>query len=272
MYEMLSALLLSIALHQGLATTHPLFTIDSDVIKRSYGLGRDMCKRKAKPTALVAGYYKEVGKVRSPAWQHWQAPYAVFCPPLLAAELLGFEDQRQYNDTSNLDKVIELYKAVKKPEERHIRFIVNLYAWPGVNDYNGAVNRVANAQDVKNVHFVMIVDGDADHAIHPLIAPTQGETEAGTGTYDIPEYHTVYGSSITSTPYGSISSSSTYSFYTERLASYNYYRCAYNLAFPLYDKEGKPYITPQTKTITLKIIYPTGEHSATYTLSDYTIP
>jgi hypothetical protein len=263
--------IVALALFQS-APVNSLFSLDADLMRRSYEAGRKACKDKEKADALMRPYYREIGKVRTPIFQHWHAPYAVFQPPYLRAQLLGFEDERLYNDDKGLKDMLADDEQNPDCDQKHVWFFVNLFAWPGVNHMTGGVNRAANPDDVKDLHFVMIIDGDKEHAVHPIAAPIPGKSEAGEGSYSIPEFDTVYSKSVTRTPFGTVRSTSSYTFYTERQNSFNYYRAEYHLMFPLYDASGSPYLTDKTKTVELKVIYPSGEHSALYKLADYKLP
>ena len=243
---------------------HPLMVIDSANLKSCYAKGRDMFKHKQSLDSYLGPYVRQIGTVRSPSIFHpWTPPKVVFEPPAVVAVMTGYQDARLYDDSSKFDKELEDI-ANDKPSDRQIHFAAMLFAWPGISTWNNAVNRAANPDDVKDVHFVMLLDGDPEKPVHPTIDPTLVSSNAGSGSYSIPEVDSMSVTTGRRTSY--------YNFYTEKQANFNYYRAVYQLSFPLYGPDGNPYITKSTKHVVVKVIYPSGEHTADFPLADLPKP
>lgn len=260
---------------------HPVLKLDNGVIWKAYQEGREAAKKKVAFQTIERKFAKDVGKVRAPQ-RGWTAPYAVFLPPHAVGLLVGFNDQRQYISVEQFEKqMIELATNPPKDEDRRIRFFANLYAWPGMSEWDGSINRAANPRDVRDVKFVLIVDGDEDHAIHPLVRPTPESEATIDGSVTIPEVNTITGSSTTNstaTAYGSggwasgsgtSRTTSTVTYVTHRVMGFDAYNAQYSLEFPLFDSKGRAYVTSETKKLTLKIVRWNGEHSADFILKDY---
>lgn len=248
-------------------------------MKAAYERGRAEAKANVRIEKLLRKWTKDVGKVRSPDRQSWTAPFAIFQTPAEGAELQGFNDQREYRDS--WDQIKKTYAAFRANNvARKIYFFVRLLAWPGIENWYGSINRAANAADVRDVKFVLLVDGETP--IHPLIRPTPTADVVMNGTVAIPEYHTIYGDSSTNstatatgsdgssaTAVGVSRTSSTVSYTTTSVQGYEVYMADYVLEFPMCDPQGKPYVTPKSKNLSLKIIRWNGEHSGEFRLSDY---
>ena len=255
---------------------HPIFVLDKDAMLKSYDQGRKLAKDKVSQQALVRPWSKDVGKVRSPSGQSWTAPFAMFIPPVGAMRFMGYSHGREYVDReSGLADFERDMASPVKPEDRRIRFRAVLFSWPGISDLNHQINRHANEADVKDIKFVVLVDNE--RPIHPAVRPTlQGEAKF-TGTERIPERHTIYGSSEgtatasssggTATVKSNTTSTVTYTTFT--VEAFNVYQAVYDLEFPLYKPDGSPYVSKDTKELVLKVIRPSGEHSATFKLNDY---
>lgn len=261
---------------------HPVLRLDNGVIWKSYQEGRAEAKKKTKFQNLERRFARDVGRVRSPTGQSWTSPYAVFLPPHAVGLFVGYNEQREYVTPERFEKeMIELETNPPAAADRRIRFFANLYAWPGVSEWDSSINRAANPRDVREVRFVLIVDGDEDRPVHPLVRPSPSGEATLDGSVTIPEVHTVQGSSTTTSSarasgsggwvsaYGTSTTTSTVTYVSHRVMGYEAFNAQYVLEFPLYDKTGRPHVTPASKRLTLKIVRWNGEHSADFNLKDY---
>lgn len=262
------------------ADLHPAFELDPEIMVKEYRAGREYAKKKGKIDRLAREFSLDIGRTRSPDGWSFTAPYATLLTPYAVAKLRGFEDQRSYDDEKPfLDEMAELKERPIPPADRRLRLGVALYAWPGVNTFNNAINRRADPDDVRRVKFVLLIDGDK--ALKPVVEPDKISESDLSGGVTIPEYNTVYGQSRTdstatatgtggsATVIGRSKSSSTVTYVTHRVDEFSAYEASYLLEFPLFDENGKPYITKNTKKITIKAIRENGEHSGTFDLGRY---
>lgn len=261
-----------------LDSLHPSFVMDEERLRASYADGRDAAKKGAKQEKLFRDYTVDIGKTRSARGWSFTAPCATLVTPSFWAKINGFFDQREYNDEKQF--TANLADALKDgPQDRNIKFLVFLAAWPGVNDYNKSINRSANPNDVRDVKFVLIVDGKT--ILKPIVVTKEGERNM-TGEVAIPETHTATGSSNTTASGSAIGSNGTYAtgtysaktsstvtYSTTRIEAFDAYFANYTLRFPLFDSDGRPYITPATKELTIKVVRANGEHSGTFRLDKY---
>lgn len=259
---------------------HPAFQINPDAMQKAYDAGREAAKKKVKPWTYARPWSKDIGKVRSPPGQSWTAPYAILMTPTVFAGGMGLEDGRLYEDDTKFKGIIKSAKEnPPQPKDRRIRLIVMLYAWPGISDWDGSLNRSAKEADVRDVKFVLLIDGEKP--LHPLVKPSPTATETSDGTVAIPEAHTIYGSSTSGatgtysgtggfgTAAGTGWATSTVTYYTSRIENYSTYFASYALEFPMYDDSGKCLVPPSTKTLVLKVIRPDGEHTGVFKLDDF---
>ncbi|MBS1724171.1 MAG: hypothetical protein JSS66_14600 [Armatimonadetes bacterium] len=254
---------------------HPIFSMNPDILRAAYARGREAAKSKNGIQKLIDPFDIDIGKVRSPSNVRWQAPRALFRPPFVTLEIKGYQDAREYKDNSEAMASIKAQTdPPTPPENRRIRFFVQLFAWPGINDYTGAILRDARQEDVRDVKFVVLIDGDPARAVHPYVKPTATSEATYDGSVSIPEFNTVSSSSSgTASASGSggyasgtYNSTSHVTYVTHRTEEYSSYQADYELEFPLYDKNGNPYVTAKTKKLVLKVVRPTGEHTGVWEL------
>lgn len=257
---------------------HPAFVFDRALMVRDYAAGKEAAKKKTKPDEVMRMQTIDIGKARSAKGWSFTAPYATLYTPTFWSRLRGFRDQTNYDDDKAFQASLE--EGLSMPvADRAIQFYVFLAAWPGVNDYNKSINRHANERDVRDVKFVLLIDNDK--ILKPIVVNATGESNLS-GTVAIPEQHTITGASTssgTATATGTGGSatgtyrsrtSSSVTYTTTRVESFNAYFAGYTLRFPMFDPDGKPYVTPQTKELTIKVVRPDGEHSGTFKLAKYT--
>lgn len=248
---------------------HPAFVIDGPALASAYEEGRKLGKSKIKSEKLLRQWIVDLGKVRSPEGQSWTAPEALLQTPTNAAIYSGWSDEREYIEpVDGLKKLKEFYEKPIADKDRRINIVANLLAWPGISDWDHSINRAANPDDVRDVKFVLLVDGKK--ALHPAASPEKMTEATFDGSVSIPEYNTIYGSSSTSGASGSSQTTSTVLYTTFDVESYSVYKAEYRLKFRLYDPEtGEPYVNKDTKTLTLKVVRGNGEHSAVFQLSKF---
>lgn len=281
---MISAVLLSMfgcmSVGQGQDQIHPALRIDPTAMEAAYDRGRNQAKKKVKPRNFSRTWERDLGKVRSPSGQSWRAPYAILLTPLVQAEGMGFKDEKEYEDDSKFRAMIKSVKdSPPSSAERHLRFYVDLFAWPGKSDWDDSIIRGAREADVKSVKFVVLIDGQKP--LHPIVRPNPTAEATMDGTVSIPEANTIYSNS-SSQVYGNVIgpggfatgsatgwSSSTVTYFTNRIQAYNAYEAVYFLEFPLFDPSGKCYITPDTKQVVLKVVREDGEHTGVFVLDDF---
>jgi hypothetical protein len=261
------------------ATLHPAFALDRPVLDAAYDLGREEAKKKMKFEEIVRKYCVDLGRVRAPG-PGWTAPYAFILLPHVAQEINGWQDQHNYTDRAARDAAADESQKTLDPKDRHVWFVADLYAWPGINEYDNSINRAANERDVRDVKFVLLIDGDESHPLHPGAKPTETGATRYDGTVTIPEYRTVYGTSNTNaSAVGSggwaranATTTSTVNYVDFSVSGYSAYQATYRLMFSITDKDGKPLVTDKTKELTLIVVRENGEHRAKFRLANYTPP
>jgi hypothetical protein len=271
---MLAALLLNIgyvwqARAQDLQV-HPVFAGDESVIRKSYEEGRQARKRKKNLHYLLGPWRKDLAKVRMPSSKSWTAPNAVLVTPCLLATLSGYFDEMTYQPAeAGLSKLLETMKGTKD----FFVVVVNLYAWPGISDWDHSINRPAKQEDVTDVQFLILVDGK--QVIRPIYSDTTSAPQKIEGTIphltidQITVESSISGSIYANGDIASIYASKTstvYQFDIKR-ESYTAYAATYFLVFPLLDDKGKPIITADTKKLVFKAVRPTYEHTCVFDLS-----
>lgn len=249
---------------------HPVFAGTEEVIRKGYEYGRQERKRKKSLHYLVGPWRKDLAKVRMPSSESWTAPNAILATPALFATLCGYFDEMSYEPTeTGLKKAMEIAKG----PNRFFIVVVNLYAWPGISDFDGSITRPAKKEDVSDVQFLILVDGK--QVVRPIFSETAGapqEIQDSTSRLTVnpifiqsTQSGSAYGGGNIVNMYAS-STSTVYQFDIVR-QSYTAYAATYFLAFPLYDSEGKPIITADTKTLVFKAVRPTYEHTCVFDLS-----
>lgn len=266
MGAMKEALLLATLLSRPhVLTPSPLFsTGDSDIASayaKGFELGHNK-KRRMFHEERIRGYNRDLAKIRSGRNRSWTAPYAVLTTPMLIAFDRGIEDARSYRKTDPMTLAADLI-----PLGGYACFRVRLFAWPGVKSFSGAINRSANIEDVKNVRFALVVDGDADHALLPILDPIPTNLTARTASQDIPETVTGTTSATVTSNGESASGYSSYTIYAQRTQNYDWFYADYTVVFPL-SASGQSTISSETKRLELKEIFPGGEHSVSFTLDN----
>lgn len=277
---MLLALSIS-ALVGAQADLSPLFELDPSRLRAAYAAGRSAASKKTKIEALVRPWCQDVGRVRSPKGLSFTAPYVALVLPVVSSMVDGFNAQREYRDDKQHEKLLaELQSNPPQPKDRRIRLIADLYAWPGISDWNHSINRSASQADVKDVKFVLLIDGLKP--VHPVVRPTALSEAVMDGSVSIPEYHTIHGASTTTsravatgsdgssaTATGTSNTSSTVTYVTHAIQGFSAYQATYSLEFPLYDESGVPLVSRSTKKLVLKVIRPDGEHTGVFDLEKY---
>lgn len=249
---------------------HPVFAGSEDTIRKSYEYGRQERKRKKSLHYLLGPWRKDLAKVRMPLSESWTAPNAILATPALFATLCGYFDEMTYEPAeAGLKKAMEVAKGPKS----FFMVVVNLYAWPGISDWDGRITRPAKKEDVSDVQFLILVDGK--QVIRPIFSEMGGapqEIQGSTSRLAVSpvfiqstQSGSAYGDGNIINMYAS-STSTVYQFDVVR-EGYTAYAATYFLAFPLFDNEGKPIITAGTKTLVLKAVRPTYEHTCVFDLS-----
>ena len=115
---------------------------------------------------------------------------------------------------------------------------------------------------------MLLIDGATP--VYPAVRRGAGISYDGSQTITEPALH---GSPPTSR--GVVDASTVYysSMISEKVRGGTVAQCAtYTIRFPVFDREGKPYITSKTKTLVLKMVGPDGGHCATFDLAGYQLP
>jgi hypothetical protein len=236
------------------ADLHPVFTAQEQKLKEAYNYGREWRKKKKNHAELWGPWRKDLAKVRQPDYASWTAPNVVILTPTCVAAMKGYEDQMRYVDyEQGFKQVLDILST----PPRHIMVVVNLYAWPGINEFTDRVNRPARREDVEDVEFCMIVDGKS------VLRPTEVKQLGNTVVKERnAPYLGINSAFISAYPGGT----STVSVYTIESESYTAYAATYILAFPAFDTDGRPTIPASARTIEVKAFRPTYEHSCRFDL------
>jgi hypothetical protein len=197
---------------------------------------------------------KDMGKVRSPNWQKWQASFCIHLPPAVRVMVAGFNDGRSFlsYEESQGKKAIDDIVAGKSATDRTIQFFVSLIAWPGISDFNRAtINRKANQDDVKATDFILLVDGKPVR----LLRRTDGAQQTEDGEVIAP----VTDQTEVSSRIGGRVYRSTVTYTTSETRGFAWYKGDFRLVFPYFDKEGNPNITAETKKLELRAVKVSGK-------------
>lgn len=256
-----SIYLLWLASHQA-AKYHPILDLyDLQTLQQAYDKGRKVAEHiKNADDALPGRFRKNIGKVRSPDGADWWPPHCIIWTPTAYAYWKGWNDGKDYNPR---------YDALHmfKPYENSILSIqVNTAAWPGVSDWDLKINRQANPDDVRDLKFVLFVDGNRENPIKPIVANNTGNT-SGSGSLIIPEIKTQSVNVTTSGTGGYSDNTSSVTYNTFVVNNYSCYTASYNLLFN-FNSNGKSLLPPTAKTLELLIIYRSGEHYAKFNLDE----
>ena len=213
---------------------------------------------------FVGRWEKPLGIVRAPSSWGWLPPSAVIFTPASYWEATGFQAGRRY-------QAEDQYKAQAQAfgnQPQYLVATVFLYAWPGIRGLHH-ISRPAVEADVKDVTFALLPDGDAEKAILPASQPVQYSSSDIEGAVATTEPNAASFFSSGYGPAGYYSGRSTV-FYSQVLTQgYNAYQATYMVFFPIVNKDGSWLIRASTKTLVLKVVYPSGEHSATFKISDF---
>lgn len=232
-----------------------------------YNLGE---KEKNFDETLSKGNRKDLAKVRSPDQQKWWNPTVLVFNDYLIGQYLGWDDRVNYRGSESSSQRF----GRLQPDTNFVResFFVraNLVAWPGISDFDDSINRNANPSDIRDVKFVILLDGNPEKALHPIIQH-QVSKLTGESSYSIPELSQSTTNIQSSGTQGYFSQTSTVTYASQSTQDFTYYTASYDLYFPLF-QNGKVTIPRSTKFLEFISIRNGGEHKVKFYLNEMYTP
>lgn len=278
---MLTAFLFLTSASVATEEPHRLFVPLTELESRFwYAEGREAFRAKKKLADVLAPWRMTIGKVRAPRGQSWTASFAIVESDREQLKVKGFLDERDYRPITTFDEWLASSEGRARAETaRGPQVIVNLFAWPGVNDINGSIVRNANPLDVKGVKFAILPDGEASLAILPFEEPIELASSAASGSVAVPQTGSASGTSTTNgkatITKGSGSQTdvrfrtetqSTVTFNSYEVEGFMAYNAVYRVKFPLYAKDGTPLVRKNAKKLVLKVIRQSETQSVEFDL------
>lgn len=276
------AALLTLALLGEDPVQHPAFSSNPDEMRKVYAT---QVKKKTRWDILYGKQLEDLGKVRTPPGLYWDPPRASIMTPKLWAALMGAQDGREYNDSKQFEDYLSKRPGDANAPTEIVKIYADLWAWPGISDWDAAINRTADESEVKNVKFVLLTDDVPPRVMKPFIIENGKEKEVESN-YGIPEYNTITGTSDSkidakgtstssngtttrSTGTATVRTASTVTYKTVKAQSATAYNAGYQLVFRIVDADGKPIIRKENKKIIFKVIRPTGEWTVKWNLDQF---
>lgn len=244
---------------------HPALENDKDALLKIYAEAR---QKKVKLDSVWSKFTDDLGKVRTPMGMYWNPPRATLFTGRCWAACRAAQDLKEYNDPSEFQALLPNQSAGKSPAAV-LTIIADLWAWPGISDWDGSINRAASESEVNRVKFVLLTDDTPPKVIRPTVV-INGEQQEFTGQYGIPKQETVTTNSSTtvsgSTGNVNVNSWSTATFQTFQVEDYRAYNAEYTLRFKILDEKGDPLVKNTHKKLTFKVIRPSGEWTVKWNL------
>lgn len=242
------------------ADVHPAFVGVPAKLSQHYRAGVEWRKKKKTMRELLRtnGWQKDIGTVRSLRGHVWEAPSVTLLTPNAVAAISGFVDEMEYSDTKTGEaKIIDALAGARKTLE----VFVDLYAWPGVGGlYNQFVERPARPEDVRDIQFVVLVNGNRNDVMKPIFKENMGQPVEISGSSRQSDFRTI---GVHSADGGY----STVYYTTYRTEDYTAYHASYHVVFSLFDESGVPLVRPLSRTLSFRAFRVTHEHKAEFDLS-----